>query len=487
MKLQAKRSLTNLLFLMLGLRALGCLGGPIFSWAEELPAETHEARPETQLGTSTQDVRRVTYAEEYASIQEAINAAPPGGVVELSARIYEESRGLRIAKPLTLRGPNRGDAQGAGALIRIYDRSAAIQVTSPNVLLENFSVVGKTEGDRLPPVTIAGNGAHQLVIRNLVAGGASEAEVDIDNYFNVSLEHLVLNARSPGTGIGIRSRGTLAASTTLRLFAVELNDYVTGVELNNTYGTQIYSPILVGISSGIRFVSGGAHVLVGGWFENDKPGMTAVEIAGPTAKNVLIQGVHRSGRNPPKLVSFSGGALPWQILILNAEDGKVSADFKSSLSVPEGEKICLDGPACTRFLRYNSRTRAIEIIGAPVHMEKPSVAAPQKSSPTTVPHQGTSTRDIEPLGSAATPVARNSPFRTKPTHRPARFLPTSRSAPRCEFRESNTSRERGWWPALSTGIARNENPASFFLLRFLTRWRTIFGLPPNWRQRARRD
>ena len=82
------------------------------------------------------DRTRVRVPEDYASVQEAVDAVAPGGVVELGPGTYRE--GLTLWKPLTLRGAGWEETklQGTGRL------TVSVPAGVPGVRLEGLTIRG---------------------------------------------------------------------------------------------------------------------------------------------------------------------------------------------------------------------------------------------------------------------------------------------------------------------------------------------------------
>jgi nitrous oxidase accessory protein NosD len=84
------------------------------------------------------EVSNITKGLSYDSIQEAIDAADSGDIIELAAGTYAETDTVVIDKPLTLRS-----ASGAAAVIEgEASLDELISVESPGVVLEGLTITG---------------------------------------------------------------------------------------------------------------------------------------------------------------------------------------------------------------------------------------------------------------------------------------------------------------------------------------------------------
>jgi len=94
---------------------------------------------------------------DYTTIQAAINAANSGDVIDVAAGTYYEN--VEINKKLTV--------QGAGKENTIIDGSSgnpAVNITSSNVTLDGFEIIGKTAGNDVFAVQL--NGSDNCIVKN---------------------------------------------------------------------------------------------------------------------------------------------------------------------------------------------------------------------------------------------------------------------------------------------------------------------------------
>lgn len=109
----------------------------------------------TTFGCGNGVISVINVPEEYATIQEAINAANPGNTIVIAGGFYEES--LNIAKDITLQG------EGPSATILVADASPLMTING-NVSISGLSLSGSENGIDI-------RGSSSVVLENSVLSG----------------------------------------------------------------------------------------------------------------------------------------------------------------------------------------------------------------------------------------------------------------------------------------------------------------------------
>ena len=176
---------------------------------------------------------RVLDGVTFTTLQAAIDDAPAGGRVYVPEGQYTLTTGVTISKHLVVECANRGNAQLEGAVFRVNAAITAVTISSPGVFIDGCSFTRETGFAGTIPAIIAATAAHGSVFRNLVLGGANTADLDLNSTTDVTVESVIFNARAAQTGIGLRVRGTSGASTIIKVYGCQFNNYNYGITFNN--------------------------------------------------------------------------------------------------------------------------------------------------------------------------------------------------------------------------------------------------------------
>lgn len=93
---------------------------------------------------------------EASELQQAVDKAPPGAVIELGTGLYEGN--ITISKPLTIRGTE------PYATVRGNGKGSVITVTSPFVTIENLTIEKSGEEHQTVDAGVTVRGAHHVKI-----------------------------------------------------------------------------------------------------------------------------------------------------------------------------------------------------------------------------------------------------------------------------------------------------------------------------------
>jgi len=145
---------------------------------------------------------------DFAQIQQAIDAAPPGATLEIGAGTYEENLSI-VDKPLTLRG------QGENTIIQgVLPTVPVVQIraTQPSpVILEEISVIAPLPDPSFPfgPDGVVISGSTQAVLRCVQISRADGAGVSIQDTAQVTIEDSQFFHNGDGIAADGRSRVTI--------------------------------------------------------------------------------------------------------------------------------------------------------------------------------------------------------------------------------------------------------------------------------------
>lgn len=160
-----------------------------------------------------QTVTNLTQNSTYGSdIQDAINNANPGDVIELSNGTYVLNYTLVVDRPLTIQGVSEaGVILDASGMTPITSR--VIKTDADDVTLRNFTIIPITDPDTNADNSIGftikagGNSIptinKNLTLANITIEGAESTPFDIHAVDGVSLTDLTANNTSKGNGINI--------------------------------------------------------------------------------------------------------------------------------------------------------------------------------------------------------------------------------------------------------------------------------------------
>ncbi|WP_267162397.1 NosD domain-containing protein [Halovenus salina] len=126
---------------------------------------------------------RTVVGQDTATVQAAIDTAPPNSTVRVPEGTYSEH--LTIDKPLTLRGT---------ATIRGNNTGTVIHVTSDDVAIDGLSITGI--GDQTQAEDASGSGEWDDVVD--VAYGHSDAGIRVSNASQVSVHNVTIDTPTSG-------------------------------------------------------------------------------------------------------------------------------------------------------------------------------------------------------------------------------------------------------------------------------------------------
>jgi hypothetical protein len=261
----------------------------------------------------TVDARGLEGAAQVISSGLTLGSATKPVTLLLGAATYELQAGITVPRASRIIGLGRDATK-----LQINYAGSGITLGGALVYLTGFELNRKSGFAGVIPASISGDGAHQLVIDRIIVGGANTADIDLDNFFNTEVRNCIFTARAAQSGIAIRTRGTGAASTTLRVYSNEFNNYNRAVELTNTFGTDIWGNIGVGNNRLVYYLGGiEGHVAGGNWAESSGVASTfayeLAEVAG-NKPTVVHYGTRLSGTPVTGLVTFSGAATQREFL-----------------------------------------------------------------------------------------------------------------------------------------------------------------------------
>ncbi|WP_165998411.1 hypothetical protein [Bacillus sp. Cs-700] len=195
------------------------------------------------VAVSANRIRNVTTGMDYATIQDAINAATAGDVIQLSPGVYQVTvalgpplQQLLINKSITLRGISARLTQiefvSGGSLDLAY-----MSIQADNVIIENIRFTGPT------PVGLTQNSLFNIALKsfpsdlyvnsilryNIFEGGRRTAFIDVENVMFVGNEVIHIGAGSADALVFERIRGTTmiygnvftGIATSRRTFSIE--------------------------------------------------------------------------------------------------------------------------------------------------------------------------------------------------------------------------------------------------------------------------
>jgi hypothetical protein len=162
-------------------------------------------------------------AEDYSSIQAAIDAATDNDVLDLSSGIFFLSETLVIDKPLTLRGSS--DLLNLTTINLDGVSGYGIHITSAGVSLEHLTV---TAGATVTYGIKAAPGSDNLSLLHIEASGSYGTVIDLNGVAGASIDHVSVSGSLNGHGLRMSS----CQDITL--------DHITSA--GNIYGDLIVGP-----------------------------------------------------------------------------------------------------------------------------------------------------------------------------------------------------------------------------------------------------
>ena len=133
-------------------------------------------------GDPTEVTEHVTNMADYASLQEAVNAAPSGGVVWVPEGIHGAGSQTTINKPLTITGP--------GTLLTT-NSNAVLYITSNNVVVRGITISGPGTGgtrvDTSKLIHVEGSPSSRLegiIIDGCTVIGAAHSAIYVEHVTN---------------------------------------------------------------------------------------------------------------------------------------------------------------------------------------------------------------------------------------------------------------------------------------------------------------
>jgi hypothetical protein len=192
----------------------------------------------------------VTYADDFATLQDAIDATPERGTLQLSSRQYEPSATLEITRSIRIRGEGRGENEFAddtqvGTTIKQFSANTEVIkcVTdgAGGIIIEDLRIQGPASSGTGDGIRFEASATpiSYIVFRNLEITGCGN--------HGLYLKHcnfpLITNCLIQGNyGDGVRLFGTSPSPllAQARIFHTYLNDNQDfGLYCNNTVGLQV--------------------------------------------------------------------------------------------------------------------------------------------------------------------------------------------------------------------------------------------------------
>lgn len=278
----------------------------------------------------------------YNDLQQALQAAVDGDVIELRAGEYDLTIGegfTGIDASITLRGPNAGLAGDAGvrgteSVLRI--EGGALGVTAPGVTIDGLVFAGSIRAE-----TGEGANANGFTIRNSILQGGTGTAIQLVGVDGASVAR---NWISGETGIDAESCGALTISTN------RIEPGETGVHLQP--GGAAADVQIVGN----RFYGGDYGVTLGGSAE-DYANALAIKVRNNTFLQQGEAGIHADAAMPASLDSSLGTSLALNTFGTAPGNGPATA-VDLSFASAEGDLLAggagadvLDGTAGNDVIR----------------------------------------------------------------------------------------------------------------------------------------
>ena len=143
--------------------------------------------------------------DEYATIQEAVNAAGPGDTIEVEAGTYTELVTVPAGKDgLVLLGPNAELPAGCSAADRVDEAvlTGGFVLVSANVTIQGFTIEDGAEHNA-KTAAIHGYSAGNRIINNILVTGAPNDTIGLLAADGVGLDFFVRDNRFEGWGTGV--------------------------------------------------------------------------------------------------------------------------------------------------------------------------------------------------------------------------------------------------------------------------------------------
>ncbi len=229
---------------------------------------------------------------DFAQIQQAIDAAPPGATIEIGAGTYAENLSI-VDKPLTLRG------QGGNAIIQgVLPTVAVVQirVAQPSpVILEEIAVIAPlADPGSFGPDGVVISGSTQAVLRRVQVSRADSSGLVIQDAANATIEESQFFHSGDGIVVEGRSRVTIR-----RVLAFGNG---VGISISGSAQAQLEEVRVLANSAAGIFIDGPrAQVLIqdsdiaGNGFGGPSPGVSIFGAADVQILQTAIYGNHGYG------------------------------------------------------------------------------------------------------------------------------------------------------------------------------------------------